>query len=354
MYPFTRLIFILALVAVISACDPGTASPTQTPEPTATKIPMVSNAFEVNQQLGRGINLGNALEAPSEGEWGVTLQEEYFDLIAELGFDSVRIPIRWSTHAEESTPYTIDARFFERVDWAIENALARDLAVVINFHHYEEIFEDPQGHEERFLEMWAQVSKRYQDYPRELVFEILNEPHANLTSIQWNDLLLRAMTVIRESNPDRVVIIGPGEWNNLYQLSNLTLPENDRNIIVTFHYYSPFEFTHQGAEWNEGADAWLGTTWEASDSQQQEVNHDFDIAAGWAKEHDRPIYIGEFGAYSKANMESRAIWTNYVSRSAEARGFSWSYWEFCSGFGIYNPQAKTWNEPLVEALLPPQ
>jgi endoglucanase len=346
----TQLLVILSFLAIITACT--AAPPTQNPEPTATEAAMGSDAFEINQKLGHGINLGNALEAPSEGEWGVVLEKEYFDLIADLGFDAVRIPIRWSTHAMDEAPYTIDAEFFERVDWAVENALSHDLAVVINFHHYEEIFEDPAEHEERFLAMWAQVAEHYQDSPNELVFEILNEPHANLTSDLWNGLLPKALAVIRENNPDRVVIIGPGEWNNVYQLSNLALPEDDRNIIVTFHYYSPFEFTHQGAEWNEGADAWLGTTWEETDEQKAEINQDFDMAAEWAEQNDRPIFVGEFGAYSKADMESRAHWTNYVARSAEARGFSWSYWEFCSGFGIYNPRPKTWNEPLVEALLP--
>ncbi|HKD37098.1 MAG TPA: hypothetical protein VKB78_09865, partial [Pirellulales bacterium] len=59
-------------------------------------------------RFGRGINLGNALEAPHEGDWGVTLKESYFEAIASAGFDSVRIPVRWSAHAAESQPYTID------------------------------------------------------------------------------------------------------------------------------------------------------------------------------------------------------------------------------------------------------
>ena len=56
-------------------------------------------AVEINRSLGRGINLGNALEAPKGISWGVYLQEEYFTLIKEKGFSSVRIPIRWSDYA---------------------------------------------------------------------------------------------------------------------------------------------------------------------------------------------------------------------------------------------------------------
>ena len=67
--------------------------------------------------LGRGVNLGNALNAPNEGEWGVTLKEEYFTKIKQAGFDSVRIPVRWSNHAGHAAPYAIDAKFLARVDW---------------------------------------------------------------------------------------------------------------------------------------------------------------------------------------------------------------------------------------------
>jgi aryl-phospho-beta-D-glucosidase BglC (GH1 family) len=50
------------------------------------------DAFTAARALGRGVNLGDALEAPKEGDWGVVAQEEYFDLIKEAGFGSVRIP----------------------------------------------------------------------------------------------------------------------------------------------------------------------------------------------------------------------------------------------------------------------
>ena len=61
-------------------------------------------AFEQNRRLGRGVNLGNALEAPNEGEWGMTLEAEFFRVIYQGGFDSVRVPIRWSNHAASQPP----------------------------------------------------------------------------------------------------------------------------------------------------------------------------------------------------------------------------------------------------------
>src|SRR5690606_34425795 len=89
-------------------------------------------AAEFNKKLSRGINLGNALEAPKGISWGVELKAEYFQLIKEKGFSSVRIPIRWSDYALEEPPYTIEEAFFKKADWAIEQALKSDLCAIIN------------------------------------------------------------------------------------------------------------------------------------------------------------------------------------------------------------------------------
>lgn len=66
--------------------------PTYTPKATTTPIP--------SQTLRRGINLGNMLEAPAKGEWGLIVQEEYLDLIKEVGFDFVRLLVRWFEHTK--------------------------------------------------------------------------------------------------------------------------------------------------------------------------------------------------------------------------------------------------------------
>ncbi len=305
-----------------------------------------------NERLGRGVNLGNALEAPAEGEWGVTLEEEYFRLIKEAGFDAVRIPIRWSAHASSNAPYSIDSAFCARVDWAVAQALSWGLLAVINMHHYDGIAEDPSAHKERFLALWQQIAVHYKDYSDSLLFEILNEPHDQLTPALWNGLLQDALQVIRETNPVRTVVVGTAEWGHIQSLDDLVIPDDDRNIIVTVHYYNPFHFTHQGAEWVSGSDAWLGTRWSGTYQEKQAVIQDFDQAADWAKKHNRPLYLGEFGAYSRADMDSRALWTDFVARQAEERGMSWAYWEFCAGFGVYDQATSDWNYPILKALIP--
>ncbi|MBN1438655.1 MAG: glycoside hydrolase family 5 protein [Anaerolineales bacterium] len=306
----------------------------------------------MNDRIGRGVNFGNALEAPSEGEWGVTLREEYFQLVKDAGFDSIRLPVRWNAHAPEEPPYAIEPAFFERVDWAVENALDRGLAVILDFHHFTDYMECAACERDRLLGLWTQIAAHYQGHPADLVFEVLNEPTDAVPAPDWNAALAAALAEIRKTNPERIVIAGPVDWNGVYALERLELPEGDRRLIATFHYYNPFPFTHQGAEWVEDSDAWLGTAWTGSAAERQAVRGELRIAAEWGRAHNRPILLGEFGAYDRADMESRARWTAFVAREAEAASFSWAYWEFCAGFGVYDPAAGRWREPLLAALLP--
>ena len=312
---------------------------------------VAGNAYAANARLGRGINLGNALEAPREGEWGVRLQPEYFAAIREAGFASVRLPVRWSAHAGDSAPYTIDADFAERVDWAVNQALANELNIIVNVHHYGEMDADPDKHLPRLVGLWRQIAERYQDRPVNLYFELLNEPHGELSAEKWNAAIPEILAAVRATNPTRPVIIGPTQWNSIRGLNALELPASDRNLIVTVHYYEPFEFTHQGASWVDGAEKWKGRTWNGDAAEKEAISQQLEKAAAWAKTHDRPIFLGEFGAYQEADLESRARWMRFVARQAERLGFRWAYWEFCAGFGAYDPNDGVWRESLRSALL---
>ncbi len=327
--------------------------PTSTPEPTDTPTPEPTATPNVPITLRRGVNFGNMLEAPNEGEWGLTVQEEYFDLVKEAGFDFVRLPVRWNSHAEPEWPYTVDPAFFARVDEVVGWALERDLAIIVDFHHYEEMAWDPWCHKDRFLGIWQQVADHYQDYPPNFLFVLLNEPNDHLNASLWNQYLAEALVIVRETNPTRDVIIGPVNWNAYDWVSTVDVP-NDEHLIVTFHYYLPFQFTHQGAEWvGAEAEGWLDTTWDATETERAEIRAHFDSVADWARRNGNVrILLGEFGAYSRAPQDSRVRWTEFVAREAERQGFAWGYWELASGFGIYDPDANVWREDLLKALIP--
>jgi aryl-phospho-beta-D-glucosidase BglC (GH1 family) len=211
--------------------------------------------------LGQGVNFGNALEAPNESDWGMVLEPGFFDLVKQARFSHIRLPVSWTTHASQTPPYTVDPKFFLRIDWALEQATRRGLRVVLNIHHYDELNDDPTGEEARALALWKQITKRYKNQPSLVYFEVLNEPHGKFNDNPWlwNNYLAKAIGIIRQSNPTRPLIVGPVGWNGIGQLRNLKLP-SDPNLIVTVHYYEPFAFTHQGAEWVNPSPP-VGTTW---------------------------------------------------------------------------------------------
>ena len=97
----------------------------------------------MNKMLGRGVNIGNALEAPTEGAWGVTIKEEYFDIIKQAGFNSIRLPVCWTAHASTEKPYTIDPDFFKRIDEVVGYAISRKMPIIVNMHNYRELYTDP-------------------------------------------------------------------------------------------------------------------------------------------------------------------------------------------------------------------
>lgn len=315
-------------------------------------VPLAAQEESMADQpaLARCINLGNMLEAPTEGEWGLRVQEPWLQIIADAGFDTVRIPIRWSAHAAIEEPYTIDEAFFARVDEVVGWALDAGLQAIINIHHYEEIHANPEAHRARLVALWEQISAHYQDYPNSLLFEVMNEPNDRLTARLWNEYQLEVVDVIRAANPTRTVVIGGVDWNSVWQLPWLDLPKDKDHLIVTFHNYEPFEFTHQGAEWTAGTDAYLGREWPVQDDERR-LKQYFEYAAQWQENLGVPLLMGEFGAYYKADMESRIRFTRAMVEQAEASGIAWCYWEFAAGFGIYDRVTGQFNE-LYRALIP--
>jgi endoglucanase len=79
-----------------------------------------------------------------------------------------------------------------------------------------------------------------------------------------------------------------------------------------------------------------------------------DIAKRWSDQHRYPIFVGEFGAYEKADMAARIQFTKTMREEMELRGFSWAYWELAAGFGVYDPATRSFRKPLLEALIPVQ
>lgn len=296
------------------------------------------------------ISIGNALEAPKDLSWDVEMNEEYFDKIKEAGFDCVRLPVRFSDYAKDNKDYLLDESFMKKIDYYIDYALSKKLVIILDFHHFIEIMKFPNEYKECYLKIWDQVAERYKDYPQELMFELLNEPNDNLSGELWNQFIDEGVNIIRKSNPKRTIIVGPDNYYSVYSLEKLKIPQ-DKNIVVSFHYYEPNEVTFQGSVNHKGFENLKDNQWTGTNLEIQYLKSRFEIAKKYSEDHKVRIFLGEFGVNKNAPETTRINWTQAVRKEAEEYGFSWGYWELCSEFGIYDVKNDLWNEKILDSLL---
>jgi endoglucanase len=316
-----------------------------------TTAPAGKDAFARNQLLGRGVNVLGYDPIWDSFDQG-RFKQRYFKMIHDGGFDTLRVNLHPFRHMGAAPDFALSNSWWQTTDWIVTNALAAKLNVILDFHEFDKMGKDPEGNKARFLAFWRQVAPHFKTAPDGVLFEILNEPNGKLTPELWNRYLAEALAVIRETNPTRTVVIGPAFWNAIDHLAELKLPEADRNLIVTVHYYKPMAFTHQGAAWIQPVHP-LGAVWPGTPKERAAIEKDFNEARDWAKQHNRPIFLGEFGAYDKGEMPSRVRWTEYIAHTAEKNDWSWAYWQFDSDFIVYDIAREQWVEPIHHALIPP-
>jgi endoglucanase len=359
-----------------SANGDGAASP-DAPEPfTFGEPPVAARYFK------RGINLGNRLEAPNEGDWGGSVLEGDFPFIAQRGFDHVRIPMRFSGHAQSSAPFTIDPVFFERIDAVLEQAASAGLAAIIDMHAYDEMASDPSGERERFLALWRQIAERYRDQPESVAFELLNEPNTELDTL-WNDILAAAIAAVRTTNPRRLLVVDTVFWADPSKLSVLTLPD-DANLLVSIHLYEPKLFSFQGKSWMGDpymttgvifpgppaspvtpVQAALDQSWAASwfedyntlpadenPSGSATIDAQLAYVTAYTNASGRTVYNGEWGPQDVGDMTSRVNLVQMVREKCEAADIGWAIWEDPNNMKLFDSSAGTWVTPIIDALLP--
>lgn len=302
--------------------------------------------------MRRGVNLGNALEAPEEGEWGYRIEDHHLTIIADAGFDSIRLPVRWSNHAGARPPYRIEPALFGRVDHVIETALAHGLQVELDVHHYVELIDNPQAHRARFIELWRQIARHYRDAPAGLIYEPWNEPngdfwgHENLTAFQRETI-----AAIRENDPNRLIVLGSPGWNSIGGLEDWTPPQA-QNVAVSVHYYEPHAFTHQNAPFLGANAPSFGREWGRPGDIEQVERH-IATAAAWGAERGYAMQLGEFGCNINISPSKRALWTRTVREACEAHGLGWAVWDFAGDFRIWDKDAGRFVPGMLEALLSP-
>lgn len=278
----------------------------------------------IDTEMGQGINLGNTMEATSssyaqklewaeagdptkfEQAWGqpVTTQA-YISALHSYGFNTLRVPVAWSSMMAEDGTYKVDERFLGRVEEIVNYALNEGMYVVLNWHwdygwwglfslNEEEAFK-------RYETVWTQIAERFKDYSDHLVFEGQNEElgdsfTANVYSTGYRDENMAGddktknhgtMTkdekyaLTNKVNQRFVDLIRSTGGNNAYR--HLLIPTPSTNIgqgcderfimpkdteengvsklSVSVHYYTPWDFCGDNEQ---------GATYEASDRAETE------------------------------------------------------------------------------------
>ena len=283
--------------------------------------------------MGRGINLGNTLEPPYEGDWNNgPAQESHFDAYLDAGFSNIRIPVRWDNHTGDLPPFDIAESWMDRVEEVVDWGLSRGFFITLNGHHEDWLKNDYSNTtlQDRYDAIWAQIAERFKNKSERLLFEIINEPNG-MTAAEVDELNLRILDIIRETNPTRIVIYGGNMYANSEQLLNANIPDDDY-VVGYYHAYDPWQFSGQG----QG-------TWGTVNDYQQLTNK-YETVKSWSDSNSIPIHHSEFGAIHECDYNSRMrIYAHNVEQCI-VNGFAFSVWDDGGMFGVLNRADDTWPE----------
>ncbi|MGL1901362.1 MAG: cellulase family glycosylhydrolase [Fibrobacterales bacterium] len=295
----------------------------------------ISN-WDMAKRMGRGINMGNTLEARNgEGSWAPAAEEYYFDDYKEAGFTNVRIPIHWGTRINDEG--IVDSDFMNRIEEIVDWSLSRGLVTIINTHHEEWIIEDYTGNKGKLLKIWEQIGERFQGKSENLVFEVFNEPRDPMGPGDVTDLNHAVVAEIRKTNPKRICIITGDNWGYFNDLKTVTWPD-DPYIIASLHYYHPSSFTHEkDRTWDD-----TGTMWQNLDG----------ILEWLHEERGVPGFVGEFGVnHGQYDKEWESVFRFYNTTTDAFSKWEtpYSVWDDHGWYKIYDRRNRTFND-IVGAL----
>ena len=296
--------------------------------------------------VGHCINLGNHLENGDAS--GKRLDAGDMANIRAAGFDTVRIPVQWTAHSTATSPYSIEPSWLARVGEVVDAALVAKLNVILDSHNFEGLNKDPEANALRLAKLWHQIADYFADRPRaRLWFEVANEPHDRLTNANLLRVLGSSLIAIRLSNPDRPVILGGERWSGVDSLASLPLPA-DPNVYPTFHYYTPMDFTHQGAIWVSPTPP-VGRVWGKPGDRERLAADVAKVQAFIARTGKVPL-LGETGAFSLISLDQRVAYYQAVYNAFAPLGVGVCPWAYTNTFRFYDHKGKRWLPGMLGAL----
>ncbi len=324
-----------------------------------------------NFRINSGINLSHWLsQVPDVMKRDTFITKSDIQLIADFGFDHVRIPIdeeeMWT---ESGEPIESSFRYLTScLDWCQEYGLRAILDLhILRSHHFNA--ENNEGKitlwtdttaQDNFIALWQQLSSRLKEYPNGmLAYEIMNEPVADDPE-DWNKLIARAVAAIRELEPSRIIVIGSNKWQTAENFPFLKVPEGDTNIILSVHTYVPMIITHYTAGWNplrnyKGPVQYPGLPAQPEDIEKytepgsetrqymldnNKVHHRDTLekvlqpAIDKAKELGLRLYCGEFGCLPSVPREMRLQYYKDITDVLIQNGMAYAAWDYKGSFAI--------------------
>ncbi len=357
-------LFLASATVVLSGCQAGADEAS-------------TDAFTIH----RGLNISHWL---SQSRVRGLARERYFTekdvaYIASEGFDHLRIPVDEEQLFLESGEKDAEAfaLLHEALGWCRKYGLRAVVDLhILRSHHFnaaeKPLFTDEKA-QESFFECWRKISGELKDYSNGWVaYELMNEPVADRAE-DWNKLVRRCVEVIREREPQRMLVIGSNRWQRFETVKELELPENDPNIIVSFHYYDPFLFTHYLAGWTDNRD-YIGRVhypgqvvapedltklpkdlsdrfadWTEQVYDKEAFKRDFSEALSVAKARGLQLYCGEYGCINSSPVPDRVRWWRDINEVFEEMGIARAVWDYKGDFGILK---REWpDRPMLDALM---
>jgi endoglucanase len=181
--------------------------------------------------------------------------------VASMGMNSVRFYLNAVTFEDAHNPGQYKAEGWAWLDDNVRWARAHGIYLILNQHvpaggfqsggEGTALWKQP-AMQQRFIDLWVAIAERYRDVPTVAGFDLLNEPGVTGWARQWHDLAARTVRAIRAVDPghmlfvERVNSVG-GDYAENPDRNFFTVA--DPNVVYEFHFYKPFNFTHQGASW---------------------------------------------------------------------------------------------------------
>lgn len=350
-------------VATQAPATQAPATQAQTQETTAQVAGVPASRLE---RLKRGVNLTRWFWYPA------STSAEYFDgyitdddlqILSDLGVTHVRLVINPQFLLQPDFDGAPNPAFLAHVDKAIDRLLAKNIAVIVDMHdEAKQKWEQDNEYVNTFEKLWAALAKHFSRRDPDMVLlELLNEPVFDSNPSKWLDIQKRFLQTVRAAAPNHTLIATGPNWGGIDGLLKVT-PADDPNVIYSFHFYEPHPFTHQGATWaDEGpkalaqmpypvdrercdklipiisteASKWMARSYCAENWDAQKVEDRVLRAVNWSKQHNAPIYAGEFGVYcAVAPQQDRLQWLRDVSAIFDKYDIPRAAWGYDDCFGL--------------------